>query len=114
MQPLGVIGDVPWQELQSNGPIELRVVSPVDLAHAAPADPRDDAKAADGAAGQLVRRAVDDGVGHRLEGQVGLIVALRWRRSHPSGPGRVAILTRLTLQVRRRSTVLRRNPLDAV
>ena len=58
MQPIGVCGDPGRQQLQRDRTIELRIVRSVDLAHAAGADPLDDAIAADGAIGQLVGPAI--------------------------------------------------------
>ena len=57
-QTIGVGGDLRRQQLQRDRTIELRIVRAIDLAHAAGADPRDDAIAADGAADQLVRGAI--------------------------------------------------------
>ena len=66
-QPLCIIGDTRWQQLQCDRTLELRVVGAIDLTHTAAANPRHDAIAAGDAPGQLERRTIDDGGGWRLE-----------------------------------------------
>ena len=66
-ETVGIGGD-PWrQQLQRHWTIELRVVRLVDLAHAAGADPLDDAIAADAATDQVVGRAIDQDRGRCFE-----------------------------------------------
>jgi hypothetical protein len=61
-QPRGIPVDVGRQELQRDGLAELQVVGAVHLAHAAPAEPSDDAvAAAEERAGR--ETAVVDGAG---------------------------------------------------
>ena len=57
-QSVGVGGDLRRQQLQCDGTIELGIVGAINLAHAAGADPRNDAIAAHGETGQLVRGAI--------------------------------------------------------